>query len=148
MELNRQLNDVFRPLLTYTPFIIALGIYLTLYFAMEARYMPKSIINFINSSIGKLIVICLIIFMATRDIENSKLSALFLMTIFLVILHYSSEKQIKEEYYNFEYNNTNLLKQLEKFSNNQQPFCDLNIQNNKDVCYSHIPPVIEDKEPL
>ena len=114
---------------------------------MEARYMPQSIIYFMNSSIGKLISICLIIFIATRDIENSKLSALFLMTIFLVILHYSSEKQIREEYYNFEYNNTNLLKQVETFKN-KQPLCDLNIKNNKDVCNSHIPPVIEDEEGL
>lgn len=143
MELNQQLNDVFRPLLTYTPFIIALGIYLTLYFAMEAKHLPKSLITFVNSSIGKLILIILIVFIATRDIENSKLCALFFMTIFLVILHYTNEKQIKEEYYNFEYNNTNLLKQIEMFSN--QPLCDLNVKINKDQCNSHIPPVIEEE---
>ena len=65
------------------------------------------------------------------------------MTIFLVILHYTNEKQIKEEYYNFEYNNTNLLKQIEMFSS--QPLCDLNVKTNKDQCNSHIPPVIEEE---
>ena len=144
MELNQQLNDVFRPLLTYTPFIIALGIYLTLYCAMESKHFPKSFIYFINSSIGKLILIILIIFIATRDIENSKLYGLFLMTIFLVILHYTNEKQIKEEYNNFEYYNTNLIKEIEMFQT-IQPLCDLNIKYNKNQCYSHIPPVIEDE---
>jgi hypothetical protein len=147
MELNQQLNDVFRPLLTYTPFIIVLGIFLSLYFAMEAKYMPKPIINFVNNSYGKLIIILFIIFIGTRDIYNSKLIALFLMTIFLIILHYTNEKQIKEEYYNIEYNNTNLLKQIDTFTN-VQPLCDLNIKNNKNICNSHIPSVIEDEEIL
>jgi hypothetical protein len=147
MELNQQLNDVFRPLLTYTPFIIGLGIFLSLYFAMEAKHMPKSIINFFNTSYGKLITILFIIFIGTRDIYNNKLIALFLMTIFLIILHYTNEKQIREEYYNFEFSNTNLLKQIDTFSN-IQPLCDLNIKNNKSICDSHIPLVIEEEEIL
>jgi hypothetical protein len=144
MELYQQLNDVFRPLLTYTPFIIALGIYLTLYFAMQSKYLPKPMINFVNSYIGKLIFILLIIFISTRDTPNSKFLGLTIMIIFLIILHYTNEKQIKEEYYNLEYNNTKILKKIDEFSNNQ-PLCDLNIKKNKDQCNSHLPPVIEEE---
>jgi len=144
MDFYQQLNDVFSPLLTYTPFIIALGIFSTLYFAMQSKHLPKPIINFMNSNFGKFIFILFIIFISTRDIPNNKFIGLIIMTIFLIILHYTNEKQIKEEYYNLEYNNTKILKNIDEFSNNQ-PLCDLNIKKNKDQCYSHLPPVIEEE---
>jgi hypothetical protein len=111
-ELNKQLDNVLRPLFDNKIFVGILGLFLAVYAGWLAPALPNSVIGFFDTAIGKLLFIFVIAFVASRDVPNSFQVALIVSIIFLVTLTVLNNLKMKEAFRNIGAEHFGLMEQM------------------------------------
>jgi hypothetical protein len=111
-ELNKQLDNVLRPLFDNKIFVGLLGLFLAVYAGWLAPALPNSVIGFFDTPVGKLLFIFVIAFVASRDVPNSFQVALIVSIIFLVTLTVLNNLKMKEAFRNVGAEHFGLMEQM------------------------------------
>lgn len=117
-ELNKQLDNVLRPLFENTIFVALLGLFLAVYAGWLAPALPNSVISFFDTSVGKLLFIFLIAFVASRNVPNSLQVALIVSVIFLITLTVLNNMKMKEAFRTMGTEHFELMSQMRELMNN------------------------------
>jgi hypothetical protein len=111
-SLNLQLDGFLKPLFENKIFLACLGLFLAVYAGWLAPALPDSVVNFFDTSIGKLIFIFLIAFVASRNVPNSFQVALIVSVIFLITLTVLNNLKMKEAFRNVSMEHFGLMEQM------------------------------------
>jgi hypothetical protein len=117
-ELNKQLDNVLRPLFENQIFVALLGLFLAVYAGWLAPALPNSVIGFFDTAVGKLLFIFLIAFVASRNVPNSLQVALIVSIIFLITLTVLNNLKMKEAFRNVGMEHFGLMSQMRELMNN------------------------------
>jgi hypothetical protein len=111
-SLNLQLDGFLKPLFENKMFLAGLGLFLAVYAGWLAPALPDSVVHFFDTSIGKLIFIFLIAFVASRNVPNSFQVALIVSVIFLITLTVLNNLKMKEAFRNVSMEHFGLMEQM------------------------------------
>ncbi len=111
-SLNSNLDMVLKPLFENKTFVAALGLFLAVYPGWLAPALPNSVIGFFDTSIGKLVFIFLIAFVASRNVPNSFQVALLVSVGFLITLTVLNNLKMKEAFMNLSVEHFDMMSQM------------------------------------
>ena len=97
-ELNTQLDKVLRPLFENKYFIAFLFAFVGVYSGFLAPKLPNSVIYFFDTTLGKLLFIFLIAFVASRNVPNNFTVALVVSVVFLLTLTVLQKTKTREAF--------------------------------------------------
>ena len=97
-EINEQMDKVLRPLFASKYFVAFLFAFVGLYSGFLAPKLPNSVIYFFDTTIGKLLFIFLIAFVASRNVPNSFTVALVVSIAFLLTLTALERTKVREAF--------------------------------------------------
>lgn len=97
-ELNEQMDRVLRPLFANRYFVAFLLAFVGLYSGFLAPKLPNRVIYFFDTTVGKLLFIFLIAFVASRNVPNSFTVALVVSVAFLLTLTVLQKTKVREAF--------------------------------------------------
>jgi len=111
-KVNKQLDNVLRPLFENKTFMAVLALFFALYAGFLAPALPNGVIRFFDTIVGKLLFIFLIAFVASRNLENSFQIALIVSVIFLITLTVLNNLKMKEAFQSMGVEHFSLMNQM------------------------------------
>jgi len=117
LKANAQLDKVLKPLFQNKTSLALILLVLTVYSCLLAPKLPNSVILFFDTTIGKLLFIFLIAFVATRNVPNNITISLMVSVGFLVTLSVLNNLKMKEAFQNMGREHFDLMEQTRKMVN-------------------------------